>query len=369
MESLKEEKISIGPFGGPGGSVFYCTARNGFTQITIFYNEDVVNWIMFKGDTGNSSAKHGGGFNDGTRTASVSDFWFGYDIKLIYPINFLIDFVQVDIDFPSDVLNGISGTYGLHGGFVVVKSLRFYTKLNEYGPFGSESGTRFSIGRKGCCIIGVHGRCSGYIDSIGGYLKPQCTVSMPIPLIEHSQDNLMKNRFVLLRDPGPWGGEEGRGFDDGVFLKVEEIHVHLCGTGDAISGVQFKYLKKKGDVFWSPVHGARGGDIVKKVISYHIISYLLTYNEEILLNLQINFDNGGSEFVTGIEGFYGKIEMSGGVDVIRSLTFHTSKGKYGPLGCEIGKYFTSIVHDGKVVGFFGKSSAYLNAIGVHAEYS
>ncbi|KAG8377792.1 hypothetical protein BUALT_Bualt08G0070500 [Buddleja alternifolia] len=324
LNSCEAEKISIGPFGGPGGRKFSAAStRDGIKQIIIFYNDDVVNWIMFKSDTGKSSEKYGGGFNDGTRNASV------------------------DIDFPSDFLTGISGTYGLHGGFVIVKSLRFYTKLNEYGPFGSESGTPFSIRRKGCRIIGIHGRHGGYIDSVGGYLMPQCSFSVPVPLTEHSQNNLMKNTFVLLRDPGPWGGEDGRVFDDGVFRKVKEIHVHLCGTGDAISGVQFKYLKKKGDEFWSHVHGARGEDIVKK----------------------IDIDCEGGEFVAGIEGFYGKIEMSGGVDVIRSLTFHTSKGKYGPLGCEIGKYFTSIVCDGKVVGFFGKSSAYLNAIGVHTEYS
>ena len=44
------------------------------------------------------------------------------------------------------------------------------------------------------------------------------------------------------------------------------------------------------------------------------------------------------------------------------------KAKYGPNGDEIGQAFTSSVAPGRVVGFHGRSGAYLDAIGVHMEY-
>lgn len=54
--------------------------------------------------------------------------------------------------------------------------------------------------------------------------------------------------------------------------------------------------------------------------------------------------------------------------IIKSLTFYTSRGKYGPFGDEVGKFFTSTTTEGKVVGFHGRSSMYLDAIGVHMQH-
>lgn len=73
------------------------------------------------------------------------------------------------------------------------------------------------------------------------------------------------------------------------------------------------------------------------------------------------------EVLNCVSGYYGEI---GGekTKVIRSLTFYTSRGKYGPFGEEKGTYFTSPKTDGKVVGFHGRSSMYLDAIGVHMQH-
>lgn len=54
--------------------------------------------------------------------------------------------------------------------------------------------------------------------------------------------------------------------------------------------------------------------------------------------------------------------------VIQSFSFYTSKGKYGPFGEETGRYFSSGITEGMVVGFHGRSSMYLDAIGVHMQH-
>jgi hypothetical protein len=73
------------------------------------------------------------------------------------------------------------------------------------------------------------------------------------------------------------------------------------------------------------------------------------------------------EVLTCIYGYYNTC-VEEGPRVLRSLTFVSSRGKYGPFGDEIGTYFTSATTKGKVVGFHGRSSLYLDAIGVHMQH-
>lgn len=72
--------------------------------------------------------------------------------------------------------------------------------------------------------------------------------------------------------------------------------------------------------------------------------------------------------ITCISGYYGSIGKDERPNVIRSLTFFTSRGKYGPYGEEIGAFFTSTITEGKVVGLHGRSSLYLDAIGIHMQH-
>ena len=74
------------------------------------------------------------------------------------------------------------------------------------------------------------------------------------------------------------------------------------------------------------------------------------------------------EVLTCISGYYGGISREEKPIVIKSLTFYTSRGKYGPFGEEIGIFFTSTITEGKVVGFHGRSSFYLDAIGIHMQH-
>lgn len=72
-------------------------------------------------------------------------------------------------DYPHEYLVSIHGTYNnvmeLEG--VVIESLTLETNKRVYGPFGIEDGTKFSIPNKRVKIIGIHGKCSSYLDSIG----------------------------------------------------------------------------------------------------------------------------------------------------------------------------------------------------------
>lgn len=73
------------------------------------------------------------------------------------------------------------------------------------------------------------------------------------------------------------------------------------------------------------------------------------------------------EVLTSFCGYYESLTGDEGANVIKSLTFFTNKGKYGPVGVESGTFFTSTKIEGKIVGFHGKSGCYLNAIGVHMQ--
>jgi hypothetical protein len=72
-----------------------------------------------------------------------------------------------------------------------------------------------------------------------------------------------------------------------------------------------------------------------------------------------------SEFVTGISGTVGLYRSC---NVIASLTFVTNVKTYGPFGLGDGTPFTVPVEDNHgVVGFFGRSSRYLDAIGAYVQ--
>lgn len=74
------------------------------------------------------------------------------------------------------------------------------------------------------------------------------------------------------------------------------------------------------------------------------------------------------EVLIRVSGYYGPVNRDEKGTVIKSLTFYTSRGQYGPFGEEIGTYFSSTTTQGKVVGFHGRSGAYLDAIGVHMQH-
>ncbi|KAK9270749.1 hypothetical protein L1049_026332 [Liquidambar formosana] len=136
---------------------------------------------------------------------------------------------------------------------------------------------------------------------------------------------------------GPWGGQNGIRWDDGVYSTVRQL-VIVHGAG--IDSIQIEY-DKKGSSVWSERHGGNGGSKTSKV----------------------NLDYP-DEFLTSIHGYYGGLNEWGRV-FIRSLTFESNRKTYGPFGIEEGTYFSFPMSGGKIVGFHGKCSWYLDAIGAY----
>ncbi|CAN4093860.1 unnamed protein product [Withania somnifera] len=337
----KADSILVEGWGGTGGSEWNYKFKSPIKEILINHG-DIVDSIIFRTITEQGdiidSPRFGG--NGGRRD------------KVVLPAA------------PLELLIGIKGTYGSYGGKLVVKSLSFITLgQNTYGPFGKEAGgTPFSLVMKeGGAIVGFHGRAGSYLDAIGVHLQKlintptnsqkeddQKKVEPNEPMVEdieiHDKMDVMKT--VVPRSAGPWGGCKGKSWDDGVFFSIKQVLVHT-DIYSLISGIQIEYEKNLDKTsFWSQLHGCVGGtDTIRK----------------------INFD-GENEFLIGIEGFYGPSVQNDGLDTIRQIAFYTNKGKYGPYGTESGTYFSSSAARGKIVGFHGKSGAYLHAIGVHMEY-
>jgi hypothetical protein len=76
---------------------------------------------------------------------------------------------------PDEHLIAVEGTFGRCRSVaeVVVTSLTFRTdKGRTYGPYGEETGTRFSIPAANGCIVGFWGRSGWLLDAIGVYIMP-----------------------------------------------------------------------------------------------------------------------------------------------------------------------------------------------------
>ncbi|EYU36743.1 hypothetical protein MIMGU_mgv1a007927mg [Erythranthe guttata] len=308
---------------------------------------------------------------------------------------------KVRLEYPNEFLTSVHGHYGnlYELGPVFVRSLTFDSNKRTYGPFGVEKGTYFTFPKMHGKIVGFLGKYGWYLNSLGFYVEPlnkpnntpsnyihhhsqqyiahgtdkpyeysmiqgslgpnydlifairqkdeHRNNSPPInffPQISHEAKNQIVQKLVkdpVPYGPGPWGGEGGKAWDDGVFTGIKQI---ILSKTDAICCVEIEY-DRNGQSVWSVKHGGSGGQIANRV--------KLDYPHEVL---------------TCISGYYGPIKKEQGTKVIQSLTFHSSRRKYGPFGEELGTYFASGTTEGKVVGFHGRSSMYLDAIGVHMQH-
>ncbi|CAH1442806.1 unnamed protein product [Lactuca virosa] len=325
--TIFEECIALGPWGGGTQLVVkdWIFMPDGFIKkITIGYGR-VIDYITFQSDTQSSTIGTAGKI--GCQNCDV-----------------------ICIQYPNEYLTSISGAIGIHEGSEVVMSLGFHRNRRQYGPFGSAGVTGFSYDGKGGMIVGFHGRFGKFIDSIGIYVMPKSLALYRNCKSDDKSGHKLLIMGLMPRGVGPWGASGGKRWDDGVFNHVKRVCVHLGKSCNVIYGVQFEYVKKDGKYFSSPVHG--GGTDAEKTE-------------------QVDLD-GVQEFLTGISGFYGPVEGFSGSQGITSIAFHTNKKMYGPYGKERGEagyaYFTSTASPGKIVGFHGRKSDILIAIGVHMEY-
>ncbi|XP_026444839.1 jacalin-related lectin 3-like [Papaver somniferum] len=327
---------------------------------------------------------------------------------------------KIKLDFPGEYIKSISGYYGSVNDWspVFIRSLTIESNRMKYGPFGSQLGTQFSFPAtsRASKIVGFHGHSSWYLTSIGVYLKPledqenqnilpsKALMSSQLTsqnfvsdfgsthdhtkgysVVPASSGHVQKGsssnlegvvsygpwggnggsmfddevytgirqvkltrstaQVIIVKEPvphgpGPWGGDGGKTWDDGAYTGIKQIH--LTKT-EAILSIQIQY-DRNGRTVWSARHGGSSrGTTIK--IKFH-------YPDELL---------------TCITGYYGAVVGEETVQVIKSLTFYTTRGKYGPYGVEAGTFFSSTMTEGKVVGFHGRCSSYLDAIGVHMQ--
>ncbi|KAG6742365.1 hypothetical protein POTOM_053236 [Populus tomentosa] len=183
MASL-EGIVSLGPWGGLGGDRWIYRASGGITEIVLRVEGNIKS-ISFKDASGLVSGTFGGRGNDPNDRGEEK---------------------KIEIQWPSEHLKSISGTYGKYEGQLVITSLSFITNLTTYGPFGTAPGETFSIPIADSAVVGFHGRCASYLDALGIFVTPANS-----------------NGSISV---GPWGGPGGGPFSFTVGSWIKEIIVH-----------------------------------------------------------------------------------------------------------------------------------------------
>ncbi|KAL6890152.1 hypothetical protein ACP4OV_008915 [Aristida adscensionis] len=136
---------------------------------------------------------------------------------------------------------------------------------------------------------------------------------------------------------GPWGGNGGGTCDiKAASLRLESVTI--C-SGTIVDALAFSYCDVSGKRHTTNFWGGIGG-------SAHTICL------------------GASEYIIEVSGTVGPFFLI--QDAITSLKFVTNRRSYGPFGVPLGTPFCSQVKKNhSIVGFFGRSGAYLHAIGVY----
>ncbi|XP_022137535.1 jacalin-related lectin 3-like [Momordica charantia] len=235
---------------------------------------------------------------------------------------------EVVLDYPDEYVISIYGFYGdLHNWGIdatVIRSLTLETNLRSYGPFGVEDGTEFSFPITGAKIVGFHGNSGRYLHAIGVHVQTTQKIG--------PQPEAQPKRLDL----GQYGGNGGDHWEE-TFHRIRRLVIY---HGLWIDSIQMEYEDEKGKSIWSEKHGGGGG-----------------FRSEVVLELD--------EHLVLIHGYYSNLRRWGiDATVIRSLTLKTSKRSYGPFGIEDGTKFSFPFTGLKIVGFHGRSSLYLDAIGL-----
>ncbi|TVU35378.1 hypothetical protein EJB05_17265 [Eragrostis curvula] len=172
---------------------------------------------------------------------------------------------------------------------------------------------------------------------------------------------------------GPWGGRGGSPWDDGPHRGVRSI---TLAYSRFLESMTVEYVDRSGRPVYGEKHG--GGTsrsrsekvplIPNQVVcarSMHVSSIFVCNGQlidDIWVQIELDFPY---EFVTGVSGRYQEVHV-GSLPVVRSLTFTTSRGKvHGPFGYDEGTPFAYPMEGGVVVGFTGRSSWHVDALGLY----
>ncbi|KAG4124874.1 hypothetical protein ERO13_D10G064300v2 [Gossypium hirsutum] len=134
---------------------------------------------------------------------------------------------------------------------------------------------------------------------------------------------------------GPWGGNGGAAWDDGIYNGVREITLVYDRCIDSIRVV----YDKNGKPVTAEKHGGVGGNKTAEI--------------------KLKFPE---EFLISVTGYYCPVVYDGS-PVIRSLTFKSNRRTFGPYGVEEGTPFAFSVEGARVAGFNGRSGWYVDSIG------
>ncbi|XP_056160719.1 jacalin-related lectin 4-like isoform X2 [Syzygium oleosum] len=279
----------VGPFGNSNGEGRWDDGKHTDVRQIDVVSGSAIESITFTYELGRSFAH---GTSGGGTTNKIS-------------LNWLIEY-----------LTSVSGYITSDFGSTVIHSLTFQSNKRTYGPFGTETGRKFSFPATGGKIIGFYGSSGSHLESLGAYFEP----------ISHLHP---------IKCLGPFGGQGGDHWDDGKFNGVKKIKMML---EDVVNCISFEY-DANGESIWSSTHGHNGnGDI-------HMV----------------NFDYP-REFLTSVSG-YTRHDNS----VIQSLSFGSNLRRHGPFGKEEGSFFGCALTCSKIIGFLGRSSIQLDALGVYSE--
>ncbi|KAK8946499.1 hypothetical protein KSP39_PZI006437 [Platanthera zijinensis] len=210
----------------------------------------------------------------------------------------------------------------------VISSMTFLSNRAKYGPYGPEEGAPFSFQTTNGEIIGFHGTSGDFLNSVGVHVKPSAVNSGDSSMLAVSSSNKplfnINKELVLLPfselalDPGPWGGVNGKPFDDGFNERVKQIL--LSRKDKFVSSIQIEY-EFHGEVISSAIRGSLG-------------------REELVHRIQFR---SPEEYLMQITGYLYYVDGDENNVAITSLTFFSNKQKYGPVGEEIGTFFSSPV--------------------------
>ncbi|KAL3723932.1 hypothetical protein ACJRO7_036011 [Eucalyptus globulus] len=223
---------------------------------------------------------------------------------------------SINLDWLTEVLISVSGYIVNDFGSTVIHSLAFQSNKRTYGPFGTETGRKFSFPAIGGKIIGFYGSSSSHLESLGAYLEP----------ISH---------LYPIKCVGPFGGQGGHSWDDEKFNGVKKIKMVL---EDDVNCISFEY-DDNGESICSSAHGNEDRS------SIHMVN--------------LNYPH---EFLTSVSRY-----IRHDCSVIQSLTFESNKRRLGPFGKEEGNFFRCALTCNKILGFHGRSGIQLGALGVYFE--
>ncbi|KAJ1685031.1 hypothetical protein LUZ63_016421 [Rhynchospora breviuscula] len=71
----------------------------------------------------------------------------------------------------KEYITKVRGHIAPWGNTLQVRSLKFETNLNSYGPYGTQEGTPFELPAMGGRIIGFFARAGSMVEAIGVYVK------------------------------------------------------------------------------------------------------------------------------------------------------------------------------------------------------